>query len=583
MKTPVLLRTAARKLVLFVLASIGLYSAASLRAGPWVNQDIGNVGAAGGRGVSDDPMTVSGAGADIYDSADAFQYVYHSWSGDGELIAHIASTGNVDAWSKIGLMFRESLVPSSPNVLLFISPQNGSGIQSRASSGGMTSFAPGPYVTAPYWLKLARSGDIFQGYQSPDGSNWTFTGSATVSLARDLYLGLAVTSHHYGVLCNAVFDTIQISNAVDVPAPPSGLVVTGLGPERVGLSWADNSTNETGFTVESSTNGVDFGRSAGGSWSWDAGPNATHLLAADPFGMRQNSRYYFHVRANSSRGNSAWSKPVAAVTLKLWPLWTNQDVGPAGLPGSAQFIQYTGGSGHDVFTHRMYGSGSDIGGSSDAFHYLYLVCQGNGTVVVHLGQFDNSNPQAKTGIMIRPSLAPDSPNVALLVDGSGNGILQSRSAAGGSTQAQPGISAGAGALKLTRSGGVFLAYQSQVWYGDSTSWTYIGSAFVNMSDRIYLGLAVSSHDSSSLAMAVTYDLNSSFVTPPALGKLTRQGGLVQFPLLGLAGANYVIDRSSDLAQWTSFLVQPNETGLTFVNDTTAANVSPRFYRTAQLP
>ena len=40
---------------------------------------------------------------------------------------------------------------------------------------------------------------------------------------------------------------------LDAPAPPSNLTITSLLSNRVSLSWADNSNNETGFKIQRKT------------------------------------------------------------------------------------------------------------------------------------------------------------------------------------------------------------------------------------------------------------------------------------------------------------------------------------------
>jgi len=48
-------------------------------------------------------------------------------------------------------------------------------------------------------------GDVFTGYTSLDGVNWSLVGSQTVSFTAPVVVGLAVTSHNNGVLNTATF------------------------------------------------------------------------------------------------------------------------------------------------------------------------------------------------------------------------------------------------------------------------------------------------------------------------------------------------------------------------------------------
>src|SRR6185503_297907 len=77
---------------------------------PWAHRDIGSVGIAGVAQYSDATgFTVTASGADVWGTADAFHFVYQPWTGDGSIVTRVASVTNANAWSKAGVMFRESL------------------------------------------------------------------------------------------------------------------------------------------------------------------------------------------------------------------------------------------------------------------------------------------------------------------------------------------------------------------------------------------------------------------------------------------------------------------------------------------
>ena len=46
-------------------------------------------------------------------------------------------------------------------------------------------------MTAPYWVKLTRSGATVSAYQSADGASWSLVGTATVTLPATALVGLA--------------------------------------------------------------------------------------------------------------------------------------------------------------------------------------------------------------------------------------------------------------------------------------------------------------------------------------------------------------------------------------------------------
>src|SRR4051794_854579 len=67
-------------------AAITLRSAATGLPAGWSGQDIGAVGLAGSVVQADGKYTVKGAGANIGGTADAFQYVSRTLSGDGQIV-----------------------------------------------------------------------------------------------------------------------------------------------------------------------------------------------------------------------------------------------------------------------------------------------------------------------------------------------------------------------------------------------------------------------------------------------------------------------------------------------------------------
>src|SRR5262249_13882247 len=76
----------------------------------------------------------------------------------------------------------------------------------------------------------------------------------------------------------------------------------------------------------------------------------------------------------------------------LPPPWVDQDIGAPPLAGSAAFAGR-------VFTEK--GSGADIWGASDQFHYIYQPVTGDVTIYAKVTAQGNTSPWAKAGVMIR--------------------------------------------------------------------------------------------------------------------------------------------------------------------------------------
>jgi hypothetical protein len=215
-------------------------TAQSLPTG-WNSQDIGSVGANGAASGTFSSMSAKGAGADIWGTADAFRFVYTTLTGDGSVITQVTSAQYVNAWTKAGVMMRETLAPGSRHASMFVSPGKGLAFQRRLAANYDSTNTSGGEGTAPYFVKIKRAGNTFFAYRSLDGSNWTLVGSETIPMASSIYVGVAVGSHAYGALATATFASTSVSpGATITPAPvvtlPTPTPTTGSAKLRL-LHW----------------------------------------------------------------------------------------------------------------------------------------------------------------------------------------------------------------------------------------------------------------------------------------------------------------------------------------------------------
>ena len=202
---------------------------APLPAG-WLSTDIGLVGAAGTAAGSAGSFTVDAAGADIWDSTDAFRFTYTALTGDGSIVSQVTTIENVHAWTKAGVMLRETLAPGSRHASMFVSPGKGLAFQRRRVTNGSSVHTSGGTGTAPRFVKLTRAGTSVTAFTSADGVSWTQVGNETIAMGSTIYAGIAVSSHVSGVLATATFGSTAITPAE--PEPP----VVPLSTLRV-LTW----------------------------------------------------------------------------------------------------------------------------------------------------------------------------------------------------------------------------------------------------------------------------------------------------------------------------------------------------------
>ena len=198
-----------------VTVTVNNASSGSLPAG-WSNSDVGAVGLSGNSSYdsTSGTFTVTGAGADIWNTADAFQYAYTQMAGDTRIVARVASVSNGAAWVKVGVMVRQSLDPSSPQGLMLVSNTKGLAFQRRLAQGGLSTNTGGGALTAPWWVRLDRIGNTVTAYQSADGVIWTEVGQDTIPMGSPVYYGLAVSSHTTTATATGVLDHVTITSIV---------------------------------------------------------------------------------------------------------------------------------------------------------------------------------------------------------------------------------------------------------------------------------------------------------------------------------------------------------------------------------
>jgi regulation of enolase protein 1 (concanavalin A-like superfamily) len=158
--------------------------------------------------------------------------VYQQMTGDLEIVARIASLQGSNAWSKGGLMIRESLADNARHAFAHLTVGSGYRLMQRAATGGSTSSALCVSGTAPGWVRLRRSGNVFEMQHSTDGSSWATCRSTQVSMASSVYVGLAVSNVDATRRATAIFDNVSVVPGTNRPptvtltSPLSGAAFT---------------------------------------------------------------------------------------------------------------------------------------------------------------------------------------------------------------------------------------------------------------------------------------------------------------------------------------------------------------------
>jgi len=477
---------------------------------PWNTADIGTVGATGSATYNAPTFTVTGAGVDIQNTADAFRYVYRQASGDTIMIARVATQQNTSGWAKAGVMMRADLTAGAANALMAVTPSNGVTSQYRTSAGGSTT-PIGAGGVAPEWVKIIRTGNNFACYCSTDGSSWTQVGSTTaITMIDPIYVGLAVCSQADPTLCTATFDNVKAMPIAPVFSPAPG---TFTGTQTVAIS-----TTTSGASIRYTTDGTTPSSTVGTVYSTPITISATTTLKAVAY-----------------KTNMDDSTVVSGVYSIIPAPWSSTDIGVVGSPGSASY---------SAPTFTVTGSGTDIQGTADSFQFVYQQLTGDTTVIARVVTQQHTSDWAKAGVMIRQDLTTGAANALAAVSPSNGVNYQFRTTANGSTSAGWGVGAAAPEwVKVTRVGNNFATYYSS----DGVTWTQAGSTTtITMTDPIYVGLAVCSQANPTLCTA-TFDNVSAVGTvvapsfSPAAGTYTTSTAVTISTTTGGAAIRYTTD------------------------------------------
>lgn len=167
--------------------------------------------------------TMTGSGVDIWNTADEFHFAYKMLTGSGTITARVLSVDNTDPWSKAGVMIRDTLDAGSKFAAVYITPGQGCRFQARtdtdiaATSDTGVATTEQIAITAPYWIRVERDfAGNFRCYYSADGSNFQSMSwnPQNIPMNSTVYVGLAVSAHSAGAICQAQFSNVTIDGNV---------------------------------------------------------------------------------------------------------------------------------------------------------------------------------------------------------------------------------------------------------------------------------------------------------------------------------------------------------------------------------
>jgi TolB protein len=163
---------------------------------------------------------VTGGGANMWGSVDAFHFVWKRVTGNFSVTAEVHFVGaGAEEHRKAVLAVRQSLDANSAYADVALHGDGLTSLQFRPVPGAETSEVRSP-VKGPVRIRIERRGAQFMVYVGRPGETLVPSGPATVGLEGPVYVGLGVCSHDANVFETAVFSNVSIQ---ELPASAAEL------------------------------------------------------------------------------------------------------------------------------------------------------------------------------------------------------------------------------------------------------------------------------------------------------------------------------------------------------------------------
>lgn len=175
----------------------------------------------------------------------------------------------------------------------------------------------------------------------------------------------------------------------------------------------------------------------------------------------------------------------------LPPGFDDDDIGAPGAPGGAWY-------GYNLGTWSVLGSGTDIYGTADRFHFVHAPAPGDCTLTARVLTVQRTDGNAKAGVMLRDSTASNAAHAFAFATPT-NVWFQYRTNTAASTAAGSFANVAPPVwVKLVRRENSCGAFYS----ADGTNWTQLGSnRNINLAPTAVGGLAVTSHSNLTNSLA----------------------------------------------------------------------------------
>jgi len=306
------------------------------------------------------------------------------------------------------------------------------------------------------------------------------------ALLYDTYLGGSGVDWAFGIALDDV-GNIYVTGMTNSPDFPTANAVQaaygGGGP----YTWGDAFITE----LNAAGNALVYSTYLGGS-SDDAG-NAIAVDGSGAVYVVGTTTSPNFPTAGAQFGAQGGQDAFVAKVATGVGAWSSVDIGSPAIPGAQALDNYG--------VYSVTGAGSGIGGTSDAFHYLWQSVGGDSNLSARLTAQSDTGAAAQAGLMYRASSDPDAVDYLVTRQPDTSIVVQYRDTQGVTATVQAAATSALPVyLKVSRAGTTFTAYTSP----DGVAWTAVVSSSVDlgsMPTTSMLGLAVSSATAAATSTA----------------------------------------------------------------------------------
>ncbi|PAW61704.1 MAG: hypothetical protein B9S37_04500 [Verrucomicrobiia bacterium Tous-C3TDCM] len=207
-----------------------------------IGRDVGTLGVSGTYTENAGAHTLTARTGDLWGTADNVFTTFQAHSGDCTISARVVSiSGTTASWSKAGVQIRSTTEPNAKHASAVMTPSNGMAYQYRSSTGGSTTNSNTAALTAPYWIRLVKTGDLISAFRSADGITWTQEGTAqTITMPSQYFIGFTLCSNTSSGTASVTFDNLTVTSTAANKAP-----LVAVGADQSVTSLIANLTSVT--------------------------------------------------------------------------------------------------------------------------------------------------------------------------------------------------------------------------------------------------------------------------------------------------------------------------------------------------